>query len=220
MSRELVCDLHNHSACSYDSSNRFSHYKSCFDRGLFDVLAITDHNTVRARKFFANADFQVIIGEEIDTGQGELVGLFLDEHIKPDRSILDTAAEIRAQGGLVYLQHPYYRWLRNPIHPEAVDALLHRNLVDVVEVANGGPLMSACNERAMALAEHWGLPKGAGSDAHHPTDIGRCRARIIVDDDSAVVTQAELVAGLLNAEIDTTRVRSSAATLSARFGYS
>jgi predicted metal-dependent phosphoesterase TrpH len=108
-----ILDLHNHSACSYDASSRFAHYKHAFHRGLFDVVAITDHNTTRAKHSFLNDEFRVIIGQEVDTRDGELLCLFLDSAAARDvplhRSAVDTAKEIRERGGLVYLQHPYYR---------------------------------------------------------------------------------------------------------------
>jgi predicted metal-dependent phosphoesterase TrpH len=222
----LVLDLHNHSACSYDASNRFAHYKACFEHKLFDVVAITDHNTMKARKMFTNDEFRVIIGEEIDTSDGELIGLFVDDdgsvgEIATHRSIFDTAQEIRNRGGLVYLQHPYYRWLRKAhrIHPDTISALLHRELVDIVETRNGGAFMEASNRRATALARHWDLPQGAGSDAHHPGDIGRCTVKIPFSGDAFSLTREALLAGLREGEIDDSRTRSSLATLGARGGY-
>lgn len=220
MMREIKVDLHNHSSYSYDASNRFAHYKKCFDKGLFHILGITDHNNIRARNAFQNDEFRVIFGEEIDTKDGELVGLFLDEHIKPGRSIFDTAKEIRERQGLVYLQHPFYRWLRNRVHSETVHALLHHGLVDVIETANGGPLMTSCNRKAAELARHWDIPQGAGSDAHHPTDIARCTVRVQLAKDPFELTKDDLLTALRHGEIDRKRVRNSAVTLSVRLGYS
>jgi predicted metal-dependent phosphoesterase TrpH len=221
----LVLDLHNHSSCSYDASNRFAHYKAGFERGLFDVVAITDHNTMRAHHFFTNDEFRVIIGEEIDTSDGELIGLFLSAHgsdeITKHRPILDTAAEIKNRGGIVYLQHPYYRWLRRShrVHEDTIAELLRNTLVDVIETRNGGAFMAESNRRATELARYWGVPEGAGSDAHHPGDIGRCTVRIPFDGDPFTMTNDDLLAGLRKGEIDDSRIRGAPGTLAARAGY-
>lgn len=222
MSREVTLDLHNHSSCSYDASNRFAHYKRCFERRLFDVLAITDHNTLKAKNLFENDEFKVIMGEEIDTRDGELIGLFLDEHVTPFRPIFDTAREIRDRGGLVYLQHPYYRWLRKAarLHPDTIHALMSERLIDVVETANGGPFMTSSNRKARDLARHWNVVEGAGSDAHHPSDIGRCTVRVSLDKDPRDLTPENLMASLRGGNVNRERVRNSAITLSCRIGYS
>lgn len=222
--RSLALDRHNHSSYSYDASNRFANYKHCFECGYFDILAITDHNTMKAGKAFRNDEFRVIIGEEIDTQDGELIGLFLDDagEISKHRSVFDTAREIQERGGIVYLQHPFYRWLRKShrIHPETISGLLHHGLIDVIETANAGPFMAKSNQRAAALARHWDIPQGAGSDAHHPSDIGRSVVRIPWSKDPFELDRADLLAGLHLGQIDSSRVRASAATLGVRFGYS
>jgi predicted metal-dependent phosphoesterase TrpH len=222
LNREVILDLHNHSSCSYDATNRFAHYKRCFERGLFDVLAITDHNTLKAKNLFENDEFKVIMGEEIDTRDGELIGLFLEEHVTPFRPIFDTAKEIRARGGLVYLQHPYYRWLRKAqrLHPDTIHALVSERLIDIVEAANAGPFMASSNRKARNLARHWNVVEGAGSDAHHPSDIGRCTVAIQLGKDPRDLTPAELLVSLQDGHIRQERVRNSAFTLSCRLGYS
>ena len=225
MAATITLDLHNHSACSYDASARFTHYRSAARRGLFDVLAITDHNTTKAKKSFLNDEFRVIIGEEIDTKDGELIGLFLDSKEAGDvpthRSALDTAKEIQARGGLVYLQHPYYRWLKKPhrMHEQTILHLMDARAVDIVEVANAGPLMSESNRRARVLAQQHDIPMGAGSDAHHATDIARAVVRIPRVKDPFDLTNEDLVNGLRAGSVDTHRIRPSVLTLSVRVGY-
>ena len=86
----------------------------------------------------------------------------------------ETAERIRAQGGLVYLQHPFYRIVRGRMRPEAREELRGRGLIDIVEAANGGPLAAADNARALQWARACGLPHAASSDAHEPAAIGTC----------------------------------------------
>ncbi len=172
--RQLL-DLHNHSDRSYDASNTLADYERAHAAGRFDVVAITDHNRIDgALAFAAAASFPVIVGMEIDTADGELIGLFLEETIPTGLPASETAERIRAQGGFVYLQHPFYRLVRRPLTARAREQLADQGLVDVVEGRNGGPFTAVPDARARAWASERGLPLGAGSDAHEPPGIGRC----------------------------------------------
>ena len=106
----------------------------------------------------------VIPGEEVKTdGQGEVIGLFLREEIPRGMSFADTIAAIRAQGGLVYLPHPFDRR-----HAIPDPATLHRHLaeIDVFEVYNARLLFETYNDEALRFARKYNLTMGAGSDAH------------------------------------------------------
>lgn len=170
---ELI-DLHNHSDRSYDAANRLSDYERAHDAGRFHVLAITDHNRIDGALHFAErASFPVIVGMEIDTGEGELIGLFLTEPVAPGRGALDTAGAIRAQGGLVYLQHPFYPLVRKPLRPQVREDLASASLLDVVEIRNGGPFTGRSDQKARSWAVSRRLPVAGSSDAHEPKDIGQ-----------------------------------------------
>ncbi len=168
-------DLHNHSHRSHDAVNRLEDYERAHCAGKFDVIAITDHDRIDgALEIREQATFPVIVGEEITTAGGELIGLFLSEHVPRDAPIVETARRIRMQGGLVYLQHPFYHLIRRPITRLGRAQLLDGGLVDIVEVVNGGPFSTRSNAKAARLADRYGLPRAAGSDAHAPVEIGRC----------------------------------------------
>jgi predicted metal-dependent phosphoesterase TrpH len=191
----LLVDLHNHTFHSYDAQNRLADYERAHRQGRVDVVAITDHNTIAgALELREQATFPVIVGQEIDTADGELIGLFLETAVPPGLPAAATAERIRAQGGLVYLQHPFYRIVRGRMRAAAREALRGRGLIDVVEAANGGPLAAADNARALAWARACGLPHAASSDAHEPAAIGTCVSSI----PAAAVTAASLP-GLLRA---------------------
>ncbi len=216
----VLADLHNHTSKSYDSSNRLGDYEEAFAAGHFQVLGITDHNLIScAQEFQRAAPFPVIVGEEVDTAEGELVGLFLKEKLPLGKSAIQTAREIRSQGGLVYLQHPFYKFLRRPLAHRVIASLLHEGLVDIIETANGGPLMGRANRRAEALAAKRHLIRGAGSDAHHPGDIGRCGVAMRVSLPEEL-TGAWLLEGLKTGTVVADRRRPSIGSLSARLGYS
>jgi predicted metal-dependent phosphoesterase TrpH len=168
-------DLHNHTHRSYDAHLRPADYRRAHEAGLIDVVAITDHNTITgALELREQAGFPVIVGQEVDTADGELIGLFLTEPVPAGLGAIETAERIRAQGGLVYLQHPFYRLVRGRMRDAAREELRGRGLIDIVEAVNGGPLTAAANARALAWARACGLPHTASSDAHEPLGIGTC----------------------------------------------
>src|SRR5204862_6611210 len=102
-------------------------------------------------------------------GQGEVIGLFLREEIPRGMSFADTVAAIKAQGGLVYVPHPFDR-----MHSIPEPATLQRHLadIDVFEVYNARLLFEAYNEEALRFARKYNLTPGAGSDAHVLQGVG------------------------------------------------
>ena len=118
----------------------------------------------------------MIPGEEMKTkGQGEVIGLFLREEIPRGLSFEDTIAAIRAQGGLVFLPHPFDRR-----HAIPDPATLHRHLaeIDVLEVYNARLLKETYNDEALRFARKYNLLQGAGSDAHVLPGLGTGAVRM------------------------------------------
>ena len=101
-------DLHTHSIISYDGGITEKQYRKILEMGILDYVAITDHNETRfagiMQKKFGD---KIIIGEEIKTKEGEIIGLFLKKTIASGQSTEETAAAIHLQGGLVYIPHPF-----------------------------------------------------------------------------------------------------------------
>jgi predicted metal-dependent phosphoesterase TrpH len=140
-------------------------------------LAITDHERIdgaqRAAEMAA-ADLQVIVGEEIRTRDGDLLGLFLREAVAPGLSAADTAAAIRSQGGLVGLPHPFDSLRASGGHRAGTreDSLAElASTVDFVEAHNARAYRGA-NPSAAAFAARHGLPGVASSDAHSVMEVG------------------------------------------------
>ncbi|MGC8873801.1 MAG: PHP domain-containing protein [Chloroflexia bacterium] len=172
----LRADLHVHTDTSPDSLLTPERLVAlCMRRGI-RCLAITDHNRISGAWEVARAapeELRVIVGEEVCTAQGELLGLFLTAEIPPGLSALETAARIRAQGGLVGLPHPSDRF-RHVLPPEAVRALIEADRLDFLEGRNGRVLFAQDNRQAEALGYMLGRPLSAGSDAHCGLEVGRC----------------------------------------------
>lgn len=175
-SRSFV-DLHSHSAASFDSLSDPRKMVKKAERLGLTHLAITDHERVdaaqRARDF-AGERLQVIVGEEIRSVDGDIIGLFLEHAVAPGMSAADTAAAIHEQGGLVGLPHPF-DGLRSS-GGSAAGAAERRleqlaAIVDYVETHNARAYRDA-NPLAAAFAAGHGLPGIASSDAHSIMELG------------------------------------------------
>jgi predicted metal-dependent phosphoesterase TrpH len=167
----MKIDLHVHTTYSGDCLTSFEAIiEVCRRRGL--SVAITDHNRIEGALAFREvAPFPVIVGEEVQTLEGEIIGLFLEEGIPRDLSPEETIARIKEQGGLVYIPHPMDRVRRSVLRREALERITDQ--VDAIEVFNARVTFPADNEEAQRFAQEHGLPQGGGSDAHTPWEIGR-----------------------------------------------
>jgi len=172
----LRADLHVHTDTSPDSLLSPRRLVAlCLRRGI-QCLAITDHNRLQGAWEVAQVapnGLWVIVGEEVRTAQGEMLGLFLTAEVPPGLSAVETAARIRAQGGLVGLPHPRDRF-RSVVPPETVQALAEASLLDFLEGRNGRVMLSQDNREAEAWGRALGRPLSAGSDAHCALELGRC----------------------------------------------
>ena len=144
------------------------------------AIAVTDHNRFggaqEAVEQARGRKLTVIPAEEVKTdGQGEVIGLFLEEEIPRGLSFADTIAAIKAQGGLVYLPHPFDR-----MHSIPSPRTLHRHLadIDVFEVYNARLLRESFNAEALRFARKYDLTMGAGSDAHVLQGVGTGAVRM------------------------------------------
>ena len=102
------------------------------------------------------------------TSEGELIGLFLVRPIRSGLAPVEAALEIKSQGGLVYLEHPY-DLARRHLTEAGIEAVA--DLVDIVEIFNGRS-SEAANRQAEDLRGALGVAPGAGSDAHSLREIG------------------------------------------------
>jgi predicted metal-dependent phosphoesterase TrpH/glycosyltransferase involved in cell wall biosynthesis len=149
------------------------------ERGL-GAIAVTDHNEISgahaARAKAAEYGVKVIVGEEVKTkDQGEVIGLFIEEKIPRGMSLEETIAEIRRQGGLVYVPHPFDRLHSVPDYEHLLAVV---DQVDAIEVFNPRIAIAAWNEEAVRFAGKYRIPGGAGSDAHVAQGLGAVRIRM------------------------------------------
>src|SRR5688572_1056854 len=133
-------------------------------RGL-GAIAITDHNEVSgALEARERADgLKVIVAEEVKTAhEGEVIGLFIEQKIPRGMSMRESIAAIRAQGGLVYVPHPFDRLHAVPDYEHLLEVVEE---IDILEVFNPRVAFSAFNEEAARFAAKYRIVAGAGSDS-------------------------------------------------------
>jgi predicted metal-dependent phosphoesterase TrpH len=197
-------DLHSHTSASFDSlASPRSVVRAAASRGLTH-LAITDHDRIdgalEAREMATREalPLTVLVGQEIRTRQGDLIGVFLERPIRSGLDAFEAIEDVRAQGGLVGIPHPFDRFRSSLLGTGEVDELAP--LVDWVETHNARIMVGNGNQRAAEWAVEHELPGVAVSDAHSVLEIGV--AYVALDGDPstadglrAALATAELVTG-------------------------
>lgn len=177
----IEVDLHMHTDHSPDCATPVEVLlETARDRGL-GAIAITDHNEVsgalEARRMAEGMDdLEVIVAEEVMTAeQGEVIGLFLEQKIPRGMTMAETIAAIRAQGGLVYVPHPFDRLHSVPDYEHLIEIVEE---IDILEVFNPRVALTAFNEEAERFARKYRIVPGAGSDSHVAQGLGSVRVRV------------------------------------------
>ena len=177
----MKIDLHCHTEASADCSTPVELFPArCRERGVW-IQAITDHDQIwgaqklqelveeeKVKK--AGFPLTIIVGEEVSTTHGEIIGLFLRERIPARMSPKETVAAIREQGGLVLLPHgfdPLKRWRLQPTALETIE-----DEIDIVETFNARISRPRWNQAAVDWSQLHDVSMSAGSDAHTLADIG------------------------------------------------
>ena len=168
----LRLDLHVHTRFSKDSHAPIaSVVKHCQQAGL-GLVAITDHNNIQgALEVQRAAPFQVIIGEEIKSAAGDIIGLFLQEAVPGGLPAAETARLVKEQGGLVVAPHPFCRLRPTALGARALLEVLP--WVDLLEGFNAHTVIPWDNDRGERFARERSVPVVASSDAHSALELGR-----------------------------------------------
>ena len=164
--------------------------RRCVKTGL-DCIAVTDHNTIEgALELQRLAPFPVIVGEEIKSSGGEIIGLFLQEAVPRGLPPLETVRIVKEQGGLVSVPHPFDHFRRSVIERAALHEILPH--VDIIEAFNARNTLQRDNRAAEALALEHGILTTSVTDSHTPVEVGRCYVEAPAFD----LTPAGLLEGL------------------------
>jgi predicted metal-dependent phosphoesterase TrpH/glycosyltransferase involved in cell wall biosynthesis len=179
--RKLIdVDLHMHTDHSGDCATPIEHLLATAREQGLGAIAVTDHNEVsgafEAAEKAAEFGVKIIIGEEVKSAtQGEVIGLFLKEKIPRGLSLEETVAEIKRQGGLVYVPHPFDRMHAVPDYEHLLKIV---DDVDAIEVYNPRVAIGSFNEEAERFAAKYQIVRGAGSDSHVAAGLGSVRIRM------------------------------------------
>ena len=168
---KLRADFHSHSHYSRDSViSPEALVDNCVRKGI-NCIAVTDHNEIEGAFVIQKlAPFKVIVGEEVKTSEGELIGLFLKELVPRDMSPEETIKAIHEQGGLVIVPHPYDIFRRSVIRTDALERIKQR--VDAIEGFNCRNILSKHDQKARDLAVEVAKPMTLGTDSHSPWELG------------------------------------------------
>lgn len=160
----LKIDLHTHSYGSPDGGLKLRDYKYFLDNKLLNYIAVTDHNSIKvAVQIQKELGQSIIVGEEIMTKQGEIIGLYLTKEVPTGLTAQAAIKNIKRQGGLVYLPHPF-ETLRSGISEKTLGEIIVD--VDIIEVCNGRAYLQNRGTLANSWAEQAKLGRAASSDAH------------------------------------------------------
>lgn len=168
----MKADLHVHTVYSGDCLTPLDQVLASARRRGLGCLAITDHNEIEgALRLQEKSPLKIIVGEEIRTDRGEIIGYFLKDRIKPGLSPARTVEEIRKQGGVVCIPHPFDRLRSSRLDAVALQEIEQE--IDVIEVFNARNVYAADNQKARSYALARGKMLSVGTDAHWPWEIGR-----------------------------------------------
>jgi predicted metal-dependent phosphoesterase TrpH len=169
-------DLHTHSIASPDGGITESQYANALSTNLVDLIAVTDHNRIDlALEIRKNLGDRIIVGEEIMTTSGEIIGLYLEKSVRAGLTPLETVKQIKDQGGIVYIPHPFES-MRSGLHPGILEELI--DYVDIMEVCNGRAFLQNRSAQAVIWAKLNRIIGVASSDAHGALGLGRTYTRV------------------------------------------
>lgn len=192
----MLLALHVHTNFSKCAESRIEDIKDFCVKNNIGAIAICDHNEIEGALSLEKIaeNFKVIIGEEIKTKQGEIIGLFLKNKIEPFNSLTETIDKIKEQGALVYLPHPFD--IIRPFHMRWDTLLANLKKIDIVEVFNSKMILPLNNVQANLFAKQFGKLGAIGSDAHFVKAIS-CAVMEIED----FVSPEDFLEKLKNAKI-------------------
>ncbi|MCZ7582210.1 MAG: PHP domain-containing protein [Deltaproteobacteria bacterium] len=168
----IKADLHNHTTFSFDGEMSPRRFVKLYARLGFGAVAVTEHNTILGALAVRDLDppFKVIVGEEIKSKQGEIIGLFLEKNIRKGMSAVDTAKAIHDQGGLTLLPHPFVYLVPSRMDHRVLPELLPH--LDIIENINARAPEPTRDRFSALWSRTLGVTASAGSDAHNAGAVG------------------------------------------------
>lgn len=170
----MKADLHVHTNFSYDGLSSPKEIVEAAIKKNIDCICITDHEEIKgaveAMKFGFDKDILVIPGIEILTTSGDLLGINVKKIIPSGLPVEQTVKEIRKQGGIAVIPHPFDKPMTGFWGGEKK---LRTIDIDGIEVFNGSVILKRSNQKALNFCQRMNLSFTAGSDAHKAGFVGR-----------------------------------------------
>ena len=169
-------DMHLHTRVSFDClCDPDAVLAAARARGI-DRICVTDHNEIDAALELSSRHPEaVIVGEEVKTREGvDVIGLFIRERIPKGTPALETCERIHAQGGIVYVPHPF---VGGKGGGGSILSTIGEH-VDAIEAFNARVHLKRFNDAAVAWGRARDVPLGAGSDAHTLAEVGRAYVEV------------------------------------------
>ncbi len=164
-------DFHTHSIASPDGGITALQYEQALNSGKLDAIAITDHNTTEfALHMQQQLGDKIIVGEEIMTTRGEIIGLYLTETIPSGLSPAETIEQIKAQDGIVYVPHPF-ETIRSGLSPQVLEEIADK--IDIIEICNGRAFLQNRSSQTVVWSRLNNVIGAASSDAHGSLGLGK-----------------------------------------------
>ena len=175
--RKLRIDFHAHTHYSKDSlTNPELLVRMCLRKGL-DRVVVTDHNTIEGALVAHSIDpVHIIVGEEIMTTQGEILGIYVKENVPAGLSPLETIKILRDQKAFISVSHPFDKMRSGSWKKQDILSILP--YVDAIEGFNARVMTKDANKEALSFADEHNLAITVGSDAHAAFEIGTASLRI------------------------------------------
>jgi len=182
----LRVELHSHSELSHDGRDPVSLLLEQAAAVGLDALAVTDHDeidaSIEAAEQAAEYGLIGIVGMEVSSAAGHILGFGIEELIPPGLSYDETLERIHEQGGIAVIPHPFQK-SRHGVAAHITDDQLAS--ADAIEVYNSRLFTGRSNRQAERFAIECGLPMTAGSDAHISEMVGQAVTEVGADDRSA-----------------------------------
>ena len=175
--KKVNAEFHIHTRYSHDSILNYFFILYMCKLKKINLIAITDHNeVVGAQKYkekLAKHNIEVIVGEEIFTKDGEIIGLYLLEKIEPNLTPSETIHLIKKQGGYVYIPHPYdEKRYKSVLKYDEI--IKNKKDIDFIEIHNGRNIEESFSKKQEEISnELTNATKIIGSDAHTFYELGR-----------------------------------------------
>lgn len=172
----MKVEFHVHTRFSKDSILNYLFLLIMLKLKKINCVAITDHNeiagAIKYQKKLKKHNIDVIVGEEIFTLDGEIIGLYLKELIEPGLTCEETIKKIREQNGIVYVPHPYEPFRHKTVLKESCLKNFSSE-IDLIECHNGRNRNKSISKVQLEIGEKYAIQNIIGSDAHTFFELGR-----------------------------------------------